>query len=277
MVQAITLRCRLPRCGWRSVTIRPWPALINRLCWGDSMFRRGWRWAAFASRSVRTAPCMCRIKPVRRSPTFQRPQVLAGKAPLEQLENRIVLLGSTAPGLTDLRVTPFSNAFPGVEIHAHLIAGMLDGTTRVTPPWADDARLVAVLLLGALLTVVLLRFGPTVGLACQHGAAGVAAGSLRRGVVALLGGADGGADADAVRPVCAQHRLRLLCRNAQQAPDHQAVRPVRAARTGRRNEPGSGALHDGRAVARHDACCSPTSAASPIFPRSCRRPNSPKC
>jgi adenylate cyclase len=91
--------------------------------------------------------------------------VLAGKAPLEQLENRIVLLGSTAPGLTDLRVTPFSNAFPGVEIHAHLIAGMLDGTTRATPPWADDARLAAVLLLGALLTALLLRFGPTIGLA----------------------------------------------------------------------------------------------------------------
>lgn len=91
--------------------------------------------------------------------------VLSGKAALDQLENRIVLLGSTAPGLSDLRVTPFSNAFPGVEIHAHLIAGMLDGTTRVTPPWADDARLVVVLLLGALLTGVLLRFGPTIGLA----------------------------------------------------------------------------------------------------------------
>ena len=91
--------------------------------------------------------------------------VLSGKAPLAQLENRIVLLGSTAPGLADLRVTPFSNAFPGVEIHAHLIVGMLDGTLRTTPPWADDARLVAVLLLGALLTALLLRFGPTIGLA----------------------------------------------------------------------------------------------------------------
>jgi adenylate cyclase len=98
-------------------------------------------------------------------PYLSAADVLAGKAPLEQLENRIVLLGSTAPGLSDLRVTPFSNAFPGVEIHAHLIAGMLDGTTRATPPWAGDARLAAVLLLGALLAAVLLRFGPTIGLA----------------------------------------------------------------------------------------------------------------
>ncbi|MDQ1316198.1 MAG: adenylate cyclase, partial [Pseudomonadota bacterium] len=98
-------------------------------------------------------------------PYISAAQVLAGKAPREQLENRIVLLGSTAPGLADLRVTPFSNAFPGVEIHAHLIAGMLDGDTRATPPWANDARLAAVLLLGGLLTVVLLRFGPAIGLA----------------------------------------------------------------------------------------------------------------
>ena len=98
-------------------------------------------------------------------PYISAADVLSGKAPLQQLENRIVLLGSTAPGLADLRVTPFSNAFPGVEIHAHLIAGMLDGTTRATPPWSDDARLIAVLLLGALLTALLLRFGPTIGLA----------------------------------------------------------------------------------------------------------------
>ena len=98
-------------------------------------------------------------------PYISAAQVLAGKAPLEQLENRIVLVGSTAPGLADLRVTPFSSTFPGVEIHAHLITGMLDGTTRATPPWSDDARLAAVLLLGALLIVVLLRFGPTIGLA----------------------------------------------------------------------------------------------------------------
>ena len=97
-------------------------------------------------------------------PYISAAQVLAGKAPTAQLENRIVLVGSTAPGLTDLRATPFSSTFPGVEIHAHLIAGMLDGTTRSTPPWAADARLIAVLFLGALLTFVLLRFGPVAGL-----------------------------------------------------------------------------------------------------------------
>ncbi len=97
-------------------------------------------------------------------PYISAADVLAGKTPVAQLENRIVLVGSTAPGLADLRVTPFSGTFPGVEIHAHLIAGMLDGATRSTPPWADDARLAAVLVLGVVLAVLLLRFGPGVGL-----------------------------------------------------------------------------------------------------------------
>jgi len=97
-------------------------------------------------------------------PYISAVDVLSGRASPEQLENRIILLGSTAPGLSDLRVTPFSNAFPGVEIHANLIVGMLDGQTRHMPAWADDARLLLVLLFGALLVGVLLRFGPTVGL-----------------------------------------------------------------------------------------------------------------
>lgn len=100
-------------------------------------------------------------------PYVSAAEVLAGRAPVAQLENRIVLVGSTAPGLADLRVTPFSGAFPGVEIHAHLIAGMLDGVTRSTPPWSRDARLLAVLALGAALTLVLLRFGPVAGLAAM--------------------------------------------------------------------------------------------------------------
>ena len=97
-------------------------------------------------------------------PYVSAANVLAGRAPVAQLENRIVLVGSTAPGLADLRVTPFSGTFPGVEIHAHLIAGMLDGTTRSTPPWTQPARLAAVLGLGGLLIFVLLRFGPLPGL-----------------------------------------------------------------------------------------------------------------
>lgn len=97
-------------------------------------------------------------------PYVSAADVLKGRAKIGQLENRILLVGSTAPGLSDLRVTPFSSTFPGVEIHAHLITGMLDGNTRYMPAWADDARLLAVLLLGGLIAWVVIRLGPTIGL-----------------------------------------------------------------------------------------------------------------
>ena len=93
-------------------------------------------------------------------PYVSAADVLAGRVKPAQLENRIMLVGSTAPGLADLRVTPFSSAFPGVEIHAHLMAGMLDGTTRVTPPWAGAAVLIAVIGLGIVMVAGLALFGP---------------------------------------------------------------------------------------------------------------------
>ncbi|MCB9480287.1 MAG: adenylate/guanylate cyclase domain-containing protein [Desulfobacteraceae bacterium] len=42
------------------------------------------------------------------------------------LESRIVLVGTSAAGLLDLKATPFSGACPGVEIHATIIDNMLN-------------------------------------------------------------------------------------------------------------------------------------------------------
>ncbi len=53
--------------------------------------------------------------------------VLAGRVGPERFRGRIVLVGTSAPGLTDLRATPVSTVFPGVEIHATLIGAALDG------------------------------------------------------------------------------------------------------------------------------------------------------
>ncbi len=57
--------------------------------------------------------------------------VLSGATPAAELEGRVVLIGSSAPGIMDLRVTPTEKALPGVEMHASLISGILDGTV----PW----------------------------------------------------------------------------------------------------------------------------------------------
>jgi adenylate cyclase len=62
-----------------------------------------------------------------------------------------------------LRVTPLAKSYPGVEIHANLISGMLDNTIRYTPTWAADAQTAAVLVLGILLALLLPRLTPLRG------------------------------------------------------------------------------------------------------------------
>jgi len=52
--------------------------------------------------------------------------ILDGSIDAAQLGNKIVLVGATAIGIFDLRVTPFSAAMPGVEKHAAVAASILE-------------------------------------------------------------------------------------------------------------------------------------------------------
>lgn len=86
--------------------------------------------------------------------------VLKGKLQDAQLEGLIVLVGTTAPGLLDLRSTPVNPAFPGVEVHANLLSSMLDGQYLMQPEFSQGLLFVAVLLLGVLLSVGLPLMSP---------------------------------------------------------------------------------------------------------------------
>ena len=78
-----------------------------------------------------------------------------GQIDARQLEGRIVLIGASSPGLNDLRVTPVGAAYPGVEVHANLIAGMLSGTLKSKPAFASGFDVVQILLTGGMLTLLL--------------------------------------------------------------------------------------------------------------------------
>ena len=58
-------------------------------------------------------------------PHFSITDILSGKVPDSALKDKIVLVGATAVGIYDLRVTPFSTNFPGLEIHANIIDAAL--------------------------------------------------------------------------------------------------------------------------------------------------------
>ena len=57
---------------------------------------------------------------------FSVSDILAGHVKPEMLMGKIVIVGVTALGVYDLRVTPFSPAMPGVEKHANAIASILE-------------------------------------------------------------------------------------------------------------------------------------------------------
>src|SRR5690606_32423151 len=93
-------------------------------------------------------------------PYVSATDVLNGKVDPEMLRNRIVLVGTTAPGLMDLRATPVQNIYPGVEIHANMIAGILDQNIKERPAYMLGAEFVLLLLTGLLLALLLPALAP---------------------------------------------------------------------------------------------------------------------
>jgi len=60
-------------------------------------------------------------------PYYSFARVLKGEIPAEKFRGKLVLAGGTATALFDLKPTPFSPTFPGVEIHANTISNILLG------------------------------------------------------------------------------------------------------------------------------------------------------
>ncbi len=83
--------------------------------------------------------------------------LLQGRVPAGHLAGKLVLVGTTAPGAYDLRATPVASVYPGVEVHANLLSGLLDGRLPVTPDWARGAEIVQTIVVFALLALVLTR------------------------------------------------------------------------------------------------------------------------
>ncbi len=72
---------------------------------------------------------------------------------------RLVLLGTSAAGLFDLRATPLEAAVPGVEIHAQLIEQIIDGRYLHRPDFATGAELFLIVAVSVLLIVILYKAG----------------------------------------------------------------------------------------------------------------------
>ena len=105
--------------------------------------------------------------------------VLAKRLPDRSLLGKIVLVGTTVPGLLDLRVTPVGETYPGVEIHANVLSGLMDGNIAIKPDYAVGYDILVLLLAGLTLAWALPRLSA------------IRAVALSVGVLALVVGLNG--------------------------------------------------------------------------------------
>ncbi len=81
--------------------------------------------------------------------------VLAGRLPAGDLQDKLVLVGATATGLGARHLTPVGADYPAIELHASLLSGLLDARLPMRPDYAAGYGLLVLLASGLLLAAAL--------------------------------------------------------------------------------------------------------------------------
>ncbi|HVT35946.1 MAG TPA: adenylate/guanylate cyclase domain-containing protein [Nevskiaceae bacterium] len=96
----------------------------------------------------------------------------------EVLKDAVVLFGASAAGLLDLRTTPTSKGYAGVEVHANIVSGLLNGSIRQKAPYYNGIETVFLFLIAGMLAWGFIRLSPagsaTLGLGIIAGIAALA-------------------------------------------------------------------------------------------------------
>ena len=78
----------------------------------------------------------------------------------DELKGCIILVGTRAAGLMDLRSTPVAPVYPGVEIHANMIAGILDQNIKQIPDYVGVFECLLLCMIGLIMTFSLPYLNP---------------------------------------------------------------------------------------------------------------------
>lgn len=84
-------------------------------------------------------------------------KVLGGEIAPDEISGRIILVGTSASGLLDLRATPVDSGIPGVDIHAQIIEHLLTGEFLTRPDYAPAFEEFVILAFGIILAAALPR------------------------------------------------------------------------------------------------------------------------
>jgi adenylate cyclase len=78
----------------------------------------------------------------------------------EKINGKIVLIGTSAVGLNDIKTTPVSAVMPGVEIHGQVIEAVFENALLSEPWWGLGVEKIAAVVLGLLVVIFVPMFGP---------------------------------------------------------------------------------------------------------------------
>ncbi|MDH5518595.1 MAG: adenylate/guanylate cyclase domain-containing protein [Gammaproteobacteria bacterium] len=86
--------------------------------------------------------------------------VLQKTAPVTSLKDAIVIIGTSAAGLKDLRTTPLETGYPGVEVHANIISGMIENRIKKQASYTFALEFLLLLAIGIVLSLIFPRLSP---------------------------------------------------------------------------------------------------------------------
>ena len=113
------------------------------------------------------------LGPPKTFPHFSISDILSDVLPRGTFTDKIVLVGTTATGTYDLRPTPLSPVYPGVEIHATIIDNILQHHFLTRPEWSQIYDLFSIVLLAGATGIMLPRMSALRGLGLTIGLVGL--------------------------------------------------------------------------------------------------------
>lgn len=97
------------------------------------------------------------LGPIDTFPIYSVTDIVHNRLDPGLFKDKIVVVGATATGIYDLRVTPFSTVYPGVGIHATVIDNILHQNFIRRPGWTALIDVLVIILLGFLMGIVISR------------------------------------------------------------------------------------------------------------------------
>ena len=97
------------------------------------------------------------LGPAKSFPHYSISDIIHGRLSPELFKDKIVIVGATATGIYDMRVTPFSAVYPGVEIHATVIDNILHQSFLIHSGWTKFIDICMIILLGLIVGLAIPR------------------------------------------------------------------------------------------------------------------------